>query len=250
MANGMKVKGRRLGWFVLSGRYKEVGPEIGRFYEAYNVLTGRPVLALRPGRRMQWLLEEGWRLIVSSHRKPSLVVLEVERAPPSGRGTKVVDFFVLLCAALQRVEDNRRMDTHLTREPMKDRTRAVGSPGRPRAGWALATVGGLLALGVSFWLGGVREAYLRDSAARRVAASRADDVGTAPVAYPLPKKPFSSQRAAPCDPKLDQIEINGGCWAELARRAPCLAEVQAEYQGKCYIPIGKKEEPPLQSLQP
>ncbi len=49
-----------------------------------------------------------------------------------------------------------------------------------------------------------------------------------------------------------EVEIHGGCWVELAKRPPCY-ENQAEYGGKCYLPVSarsrdKKREP--QSLQP
>jgi hypothetical protein len=34
------------------------------------------------------------------------------------------------------------------------------------------------------------------------------------------------------------LEINGGCWMELAQKPPC-ADVVAEYQGKCFVPVSK-----------
>ncbi len=42
-----------------------------------------------------------------------------------------------------------------------------------------------------------------------------DTVPTA-IAYPMPGKPFSDQAKVPCKTKLHQVEINGGCWLELA----------------------------------
>jgi hypothetical protein len=74
------------------------------------------------------------------------------------------------------------------------------------------------------------------------------DVGPAVIAYPLPEKPFSDQAKAPCHPNLDEVEINGGCWVTLERRPPC-RDNQAEYQGKCYLPVSARSRKP-QSVQP
>ncbi|WP_342745512.1 hypothetical protein [Cystobacter ferrugineus] len=68
-------------------------------------------------------------------------------------------------------------------------------------------------------------------------------------AYPLPAKPFRNQAAAPCKPQVDEVEINGGCWLAVKRSPPCL-DVQAEYQGTCYVPVSKHRGRPPQSAQP
>jgi hypothetical protein len=73
--------------------------------------------------------------------------------------------------------------------------------------------------------------------------------GATPIAYPLPSEPFDDQAKAPCYPKQGEVEINGGCWVELAKRPPCF-DIQAEYKGKCYMPVSarsRRREP--QSLQ-
>lgn len=44
------------------------------------------------------------------------------------------------------------------------------------------------------------------------------------------------------------VPINGGCWGTLERRPPCHEE-QAEYQGKCYLPVAAKSRVP-QSVKP
>ncbi|HYO55216.1 MAG TPA: hypothetical protein VEU50_20720, partial [Archangium sp.] len=49
-------------------------------------------------------------------------------------------------------------------------------------------------------------------------------------------KPFIDQAKAPCIPNEGEVEINGGCWVELAKRPPCY-EKHAEYKGKCYMPV-------------
>jgi len=77
----------------------------------------------------------------------------------------------------------------------------------------------------------------------------AAESGGPPIAYRLPDKPFRNQATPPCTPNRDEEEINGGCWVQLARKPPCLGETQAEYQGKCYLPVAKRT-PPLQSVEP
>jgi len=45
--------------------------------------------------------------------------------------------------------------------------------------------------------------------------------------------------------------INGGCWVEVAKNPPCY-EDQAEYQGKCYLPVSKtpRQQREPQSIHP
>ncbi|HYO60078.1 hypothetical protein [Archangium sp.] len=69
------------------------------------------------------------------------------------------------------------------------------------------------------------------------------------IAYPLPDKPFSNQARPPCRPPRGEVEINGGCWVEIARRPPCHEE-HAEYQGKCYLPVSTRGPRLPQSLSP
>ncbi len=77
------------------------------------------------------------------------------------------------------------------------------------------------------------------------------DVGPAVISYPLPAKPFSDQAKAPCKLNRSEVELNGGCWLELAKRPPC-GEDFAEYQGKCYVPVSARSRKPRepQSIQP
>lgn len=51
----------------------------------------------------------------------------------------------------------------------------------------------------------------------------------------LPRGPLESLRY----PNKGEVEINGGCWVELARRPPCYGK-QAEYRGKCYLPVSAR----------
>jgi anti-sigma-K factor RskA len=69
------------------------------------------------------------------------------------------------------------------------------------------------------------------------------------ITYPLPTKPFGNQAKAPCKPRKGEVEINGGCWVELAKRPPCYDD-QAEYQGKCYLPVAERPKPQPSAIQP
>jgi hypothetical protein len=65
----------------------------------------------------------------------------------------------------------------------------------------------------------------------------------------MPKVPFPSQMAAPCSGRKTIVEINGGCWVETAQKPPCDDTGEAEYQGKCYVPVAKPRRLP-QSVEP
>ncbi|HYO71809.1 MAG TPA: hypothetical protein VEU33_37605, partial [Archangium sp.] len=69
------------------------------------------------------------------------------------------------------------------------------------------------------------------------------DEGRMAISYPLPPGPFKDQAKAPCNPRKGQVELNGGCWVELAKNPPCY-EDQAEYQGKCYLPVSARAQKP------
>ncbi|HEX5745014.1 MAG TPA: hypothetical protein VFZ09_02160 [Archangium sp.] len=69
------------------------------------------------------------------------------------------------------------------------------------------------------------------------------------ITYPIPKKPFRNQAKVPCLPRKGEVEINGGCWIELAKRPPCF-EDQAEHQGKCYMPVAERPKPEPSAIQP
>jgi hypothetical protein len=252
-----KKKGRMLGPLRIGRRSKHAAAELGLIHEARNVETGAPVMAMMPGPRSTWAPKKSWQVRASFHTTPPFLSLEVERAPASGSLKELATLLTLLLAALEAVRDNARMRAHLTREPM-------GRWMRPLPLKALAAVGlAVLVLGGGFWL--------LDTGARQRAASTpprwtpglgelayegcpspflADSAPRSPtgIAYPLPDKPFSDQSRPPCLTQRDEVAINGGCWIEIARRPPCHAD-HAEYQGKCYLPVGLRARPP-QSASP
>jgi hypothetical protein len=250
-------QGERLGPFQLGRRCKHASAELGPIHEARNVQTGAPALVMLPGPRPTWEPKKNWQVRASFQHTPPFIALEVERAPASGRLSELAELFTLLLAALEAVGSNARMRAHLTGSPMgswmkrpplkvlvaaalavlvlagglwwSTATRPVGPPPLPRAASGLGELADA----------GLPSPFLIDG----------DAQGPAGIAYPLPNKPFSDQARPPCRTGRDEIAINGGCWVEIARRPPCHEE-QAEYQGKCYLPVGKRGPRPPQSLSP
>ncbi|ATB34615.1 hypothetical protein CYFUS_000022 [Cystobacter fuscus] len=251
MANEKSGEDRRLGPFQLGWRYDEVGPDLGRLYEARHVATGRPALTLLPGERVEWTPEGDWAVSLFYKRESASVSLRVDEAPPSARATELADILVLTDAAVRRVEDNPRLSAHL----------ASGRPPRPWCTRLMPALAGLASVSLSFgvWLYATSDSRCQPLAP--VVVSEAPSEADAPLlsnsespvprtlAYPLPAKPFRNQAAAPCKPQVDEVEINGGCWLAVKRSPPCL-DVQAEYQGTCYVPVSKDRGRPPQSAQP
>jgi hypothetical protein len=253
-----KKKSRRLGPLQLGKRCKHAAAEVGHIHEASNVETGEPAMVMMPGPRPTWTPKRTWKVRVSFQVTPPFISLEVEQAPASGSLKELASLMTLLLAALDAVADNARMRAHLTREPM-------GRWPRPLPLKALVAVGlAVLVLGGSFWLSGTGSRELAPSTpppSNSDLGELADAGPRSPVlvdgkprsptgiAYPLPDKPFSDQARPPCLTRRDEVAINGGCWIEIARRPPC-HEDHAEYQGKCYLPVGLRGPRPPQSLSP
>ena len=217
-----KKKGRRLGPLQLGRRCKHAAAELGHIHEARNVLA-----------------------------------LEVERAPASGRLAELADLLVLLLAVLDAVGSNARVRSHLMREPMGRWMRPPPLKGLAAAGLVV------LALGGGFWLGiGTRPMNSPTPAHSTPGLGELADAGLPSsflvdgeeqkptgISYPLPDKPFSNQARPPCRTRRDEVAINDGCWVEIARRPPCHEE-QAEYKGKCYLPVSTRGPRLPQSLSP
>jgi hypothetical protein len=249
MADEESGKESREGPFLIGRNYAEVGPELGRLYEARHEWTGRAALTLLPGEGVDWRPEGAWEVRVYCRPATSSMSLAVVRAPGSAQVSELTNIFVQMTAALTRVENSPEVQAHIARGAV-----------RPWGRWAAcATVGAaVLALGV--WVHGEGdsvqsklaswdEAGKRPSQLNAPILAKTDEPSTTPIAYPLPYEPFRNQAKAPCRPDLGEVEINGGCWVELARRPPCIA-VHAEYQGKCYMPVSKDRGRPPQSAQP
>ncbi|HEX8440445.1 hypothetical protein [Archangium sp.] len=253
-----KKNDRTVGPLRIGRRSKHAAAELGHIHQARNVETGAPALVMMPGPRPTWAPKKSWRVRASFQATPPFISLEVEQAPASGSLKELATLLTLLLAALDAVGDNARMRAHLTREPM-------GRWLRPLPLKALVAVGlAVLVLGGSFWLLGTGNRELAPSTptpstpgfgeladAGRPSPVLVDGAPRSPtgIAYPLPDKPFSDQARPPCRTRRDEVAINGGCWMALERRPPC-HEDQAEYQGKCYVPVGLRGPRPPQSLSP
>ncbi|MFY0564651.1 hypothetical protein ACN28E_12420 [Archangium lansingense] len=253
MAEKKTWKGGRLGPFHLGKRYKNVGVDLGRLYAAHNVHTGDAALVVMPGDRTDWEPDESWRLRATAESEPPYLALEVEQAPASGRLPDLSNMLDLLTSAVERLEKNEEARAHLTGGSVSAWKRWVGRMKRllrsPRglmvASLTVLALGALL-LWPLFWGDSEGPNGERASAGAlavtEIPAPAMVDLDTASVpaiTYPLPARPFSDQAKAPCFPKSGEVEINGGCWVELAKRPPCY-EDQAEYQGKCYMPVSAK----------
>ncbi|MFL5358213.1 hypothetical protein [Archangium sp.] len=251
MANEKTEKDSGLGPFQLGGRCEEVGPELGCLHESRHTSTGNAALTLLPGERAQLQPKGAWRMRLSCQPEPPSLTLEVEEAPASVPMPELVNILALMTAAAELVEDNPHVQAHLARGRVRHRARWIP---HAVAGFAV------LALGLGIWMRAANRPEHLVPSSPIVAAQdsvqldapkliNTEDSQTASINYPLPKAPFRNQAKAPCKAKLDEVEINGGCWVELARRPPC-TEDQAEYQGKCYLPVSKDRGHLPQSVQP
>jgi hypothetical protein len=266
-----------LGRFKLIRRYTLRKPEpgseeLGRLYEAYNVFTDNPALVLLPSERAPMEPQEEWRVRLRSQAEPPYVVLEVEKAPSTGRLSQLRGMLELLGTAVERLANNEEVRVHLANPPMGLLAFLWSLPERiwrwvraRRWRTVMAVVLMLLSLRLVVYLV-EREIYVLDQdwstppvaqwqAVQQPAAKRAPMMinkprtGRGVIAYPLPDKPFIDQAKAPCLPKEGEVEIHGGCWVALEKRPPCF-DSQAEYKGKCYLPVSARSrmrEP--QSLQ-
>ncbi|QRN98131.1 hypothetical protein JRI60_03390 [Archangium violaceum] len=256
MANEKKGKDGGTGPFQLGRRYEEVGLDLGSLHEARHVGTGRAALTLLPGARVEWKPEGPWRVRLTCDPELPSVTLEVEHAPASAQVTQLADILVLMTAAVERVEDNAQVHAHLVGG------RVVGGRVSRWERWGPRAVAGfaVLALSLGVWLHGASGPEHPEPTSPGVESQgptptdapdliSTGDSQTPSIAYPLPAQPFRNQAKAPCRTQADEVAINGGCWMELARRPPC-SVTQAEYQGKCYMPVSKDRGRLPQSVQP
>lgn len=65
---------------------------------------------------------------------------------------------------------------------------------------------------------------------------------TLALARDMPPQPFEGQKTKNCDKEVAEVFINGGCWVETSKKAPC-GDKMYDHKGKCYRPVGKPDEP-------
>ena len=236
----------RSGPYQLLRKFDEVGPELGHLYESRHTLTGDPAVTLRPGDRMHWLHRGPWRIVIASESDSPDVSLHIERAPAFAPPSQVADQLVLMNAAFRYVEDSPRLQAHFAAGPVRPRT-----GGLTRVLAALVVMG----LGALFWLRPAARGTAPNCPVSEVETVRdapalidTENPTTPGIAYPLPQVPFRNQAKAPCKTQFE-VEINGGCWVALEQKPPC-ADVRAEYEGKCYLPVAKDRGRPPQSTVP
>ena len=84
----------------------------------------------------------------------------------------------------------------------------------------------------------------RGGGARRWSPMLADHDSEEPVSFgeQVPSTPFENQKRPPCkrSPRGAQVDINGGCYVEIAARPPCPEEA-LEHGDRCYIPVAARQ---------
>jgi hypothetical protein len=258
MADEKSGKGGGSGPFEL-GRCYEVDARLGRLHEARNVATGTPALTLIPRDDVEWQPGGVCRMSLVYEPGRESVTVDVEQAPASVRTSDLTNLLVLMSAAFKRVEDDDEVDAHLASGPVR-RLGPGGPPvrrGWPSMSWRTATGVALLAAGIGVWFCSTRASKIPASDDFGIAVGNLPqremdfvDRSKAPaaIAYPMPSKPVPKQAVAPCEADNGEVEINKGCWVTLEKKPPC-GPRQAEYQGKCYLPV-RKEDPLPQSVKP
>jgi hypothetical protein len=265
MADTKRGKVLKRGPFRLGGVHRDDDvvecARLGPLYEARNERTGAAALVLIPGPHVRWKPTEDWTVRATCEASQGYVALEVERGP-AGSGLKDLSGLLdLLTSVSLRVDYKESVRDHLTSGPRKRRAEAWKRVWPMVAqGLAVGIATLVLFLGVESWrantgapkgprpvaAGGAVQAVVESDA-----ATLADklDRSASIIAYPLPDKPFGNQAKAPCDD--DEVQLKGGCWVELARRPPC-SKNQAEYGGKCYLPVSARSRKPRepQSIHP
>ncbi len=256
MTEEKKERGVRAGAFLLLRRCEGIEPRLGELYESWNVFTDRPSLTLFPRDSVQWQPVRPMRAWFDFDPRRDCVSLELQRQSDVERTMDWVNVLTLVYLVAQRVEDDLRVKAHLAGGSLGRLARwrllvrwMLGSP----RGWAVAGVG-LLALGAWFaWRAPVEERSAPEALAVFPRLAEASDgvlfTDEAPpsLSYPL-GPPFRNQVLPPCATNKGAVELQGGCWVELAKKPPCF-DTQAEHEGKCYLPV-LKPQPVPQSVKP
>lgn len=258
MADKKRGQGRGTGSFE-PGRRVEVDARLGQLYETRDVATGAPGLTLVPKTDVDWQPEGPCRMSLTYEPARESVTVAVEQAPAAVRTSELTNLLVMATAVFRRVEDDTRVEAHLS-SGLSGRLGAE----RSRRGRGLSSWGGLaagvavLVVGLGVWSYSTRASHQSVFVEAGEVVERLPPLKIALIdrgasdmpaaSYPIPDKPVPQQAVAPCEIESGEVEINKGCWMELARKPPC-ARNQAEHQGKCYMPV-RKPTPVPQSVKP
>jgi hypothetical protein len=234
VVRGKSEKGGEWGPFERGGAYAEVdASRLGSLHEAWDVMSGQPVLQLLPTDRVEWSPEAPWRVTLLCAPEPTTLTVRVEEAPVSMPLSELANILVLTSSSVTRVEESARLREHLASGLPPSPVSVPRKPGRA----ALRTG---LSLGLGLWL-----LMSLSESPRSIADLESDPTA---LAYPMPDKPLPGQALAPCKRNRSVVEINGGCWVELSQKPPCDPDT-VEYQGKCYMPGSRPKKLP-QSVDP
>lgn len=225
----------RVGPFRVRRRYRGMGPDAGRVYEAVRQDTGRPAVLAAPGPAEEWQPGSEWTARVSAGLNPPHLSLEVEKSPAGGELADLTLVLHRLTGVLARLESQPGAAAHLAGRTVARRQH------RPRRVRWLLLSGNLAAalLAVLLWPAALTPELPALSWAPDglVPVSGAVDTGGAGgvIGRDMPKKPFPGQKPAPCTPR-SQVEINGVCWMPHAEMPPCPEDL-VEHGGRCLAPV-------------
>lgn len=251
MGDSRDWTGGRLGPYQIGKRYRNTGDVGGSLYAAHHVETGRPALVLVPEPEDPWEPRQSCTVSVTTESSPPFLAMDVERPPPDEQSViqGLPLAFMRLAGALSCVGDRADLREHLAQSPTprqrEPRKRTAGRWPQVMAG-AMAT--GVFALvAVVLWVRHTEVSERRMALPPEPTAFAAQAETPAAIGYPMPAAPFPEQQKPPCRPEID-VEIRGGCWIAMERKAPC-PKGSAEYETKCYMPVHEKKPEP-RSVKP
>ncbi|MFL5358611.1 hypothetical protein [Archangium sp.] len=251
----------QLGPYKLQDQVPQSPGSPGELYRATHETSGATALVLKPSEEDK-VPEKDWRVLLSASASERYVAMQVEQTPWAVAPDKQPVESLLFTLE----------DVH---EGVRHMTRAFEGPEAPRPLWRqglrLASAAAVCTL--IFTLLRLASGSPPPSGSGPVVDSppvlisdNAQDAGGTPdepfggsfladtvdagelvVARPLPREPLKGQKRPPCT-RYVEVEINGGCWAEHALKAPC-PDVLYEYEDKCYL-AAFSAKPPPQSVGP
>ncbi|MCY1078145.1 hypothetical protein [Archangium lansingense] len=238
----------QLGPYQLQEQMPQTTHSQDELYRAMHETSGATALVLKLNAEQDASAMKDWRVsLISSSASPGYVAMQVEQTPWS------------------RAPDRQSVESLVftfegVREAVQRMARAVPENYESRPQWRLglgvASAAAVCALLLALVHMRHKEPTAPNGAVEATASPDAPAllVQTAKptpstITYPLPAKPFRNQAKTPCMPRKGEVEINGGCWIELAKRPPCY-EDQAEHQGKCYMPVAERPKPEPSAIQP